>query len=187
MPGPSEIGQGSPRCGAKTRSGKPCKNAAMENGRCRMHGGSTRNVPKGEASPHYRHGIYCQSLSDEEREIWADLGVDSLEEEIRLQKIMVRRAARAVYVLEMYPASFQVGFEANERESGIKGGELVDTKKLRRADVRAILDRALGRLAQLMTRHAELKGSHPDDALAFARRIQGHLSDLEAATLGEAV
>jgi hypothetical protein len=28
-----------PRCGAKTRSGKPCHSPAMPNGRCRMHGG----------------------------------------------------------------------------------------------------------------------------------------------------
>jgi hypothetical protein len=27
-----------PRCGARTRSGAPCPNAAMANGRCRMHG-----------------------------------------------------------------------------------------------------------------------------------------------------
>ena len=30
-----------PRCGAKTRSGCPCKGPAMKNGRCRMHGGAT--------------------------------------------------------------------------------------------------------------------------------------------------
>ena len=29
------------RCGAKTRSGWPCKSAAMSNGRCRMHGGGS--------------------------------------------------------------------------------------------------------------------------------------------------
>ncbi len=30
-----------PRCGAKTRSGTPCKSPAMANGRCRMHGGTS--------------------------------------------------------------------------------------------------------------------------------------------------
>ena len=34
-PGASET------CGAKTRSGKPCKNLPMKNGRCRMHGGAS--------------------------------------------------------------------------------------------------------------------------------------------------
>lgn len=30
-----------PRCGAKTRSGKPCQAPGMANGRCRMHGGAS--------------------------------------------------------------------------------------------------------------------------------------------------
>jgi hypothetical protein len=34
-----------PRCGAKTRSGRPCLSPAMELGRCRMHGGSTPVKP----------------------------------------------------------------------------------------------------------------------------------------------
>jgi hypothetical protein len=29
------------RCGARTRSGRPCQSPAMANGRCRMHGGSS--------------------------------------------------------------------------------------------------------------------------------------------------
>lgn len=33
------------RCGAKTRSGEPCKNYAMANGRCRMHGGKATGRP----------------------------------------------------------------------------------------------------------------------------------------------
>jgi len=31
----------SPSCGAKTRSGAPCRNLPMKNGRCRMHGGAS--------------------------------------------------------------------------------------------------------------------------------------------------
>lgn len=35
-----------PKCGARTKKdGQPCRNAAMENGRCRFHGGRT---PKGD-------------------------------------------------------------------------------------------------------------------------------------------
>jgi hypothetical protein len=34
-----------PKCGAKCRSGEPCKNAAMKNGRCRMHGGKSTGAP----------------------------------------------------------------------------------------------------------------------------------------------
>ncbi|MER2198570.1 HGGxSTG domain-containing protein [Methylobacterium brachiatum] len=31
------------RCGASTRSGCPCQGPAMPNGRCRMHGGGSRD------------------------------------------------------------------------------------------------------------------------------------------------
>ena len=34
-----------PRCGAKCRTGEPCKNPSMRNGRCRMHGGKSSGAP----------------------------------------------------------------------------------------------------------------------------------------------
>jgi len=35
-----------PKCGAYARTtGLPCKNASMENGRCRMHGGKSTGRP----------------------------------------------------------------------------------------------------------------------------------------------
>lgn len=39
------------RCGAKTRSGTPCKHWAMKNGRCRLHGGMSTGAktPSGKA------------------------------------------------------------------------------------------------------------------------------------------
>ena len=35
------LAQSSPRCGARTRLGPPCRAPAMANGRCRMHGGAS--------------------------------------------------------------------------------------------------------------------------------------------------
>ena len=35
---PGDLSQGR-RCGAKNRQGKPCRCPAMQNGRCRLHGG----------------------------------------------------------------------------------------------------------------------------------------------------
>ncbi|MBK7284931.1 MAG: hypothetical protein IPI83_11615 [Sphingomonadales bacterium] len=42
-------------CGAKTRSGNPCRSPAMANGRCRMHGGSSPGAPKGNQNA-LKHG-----------------------------------------------------------------------------------------------------------------------------------
>ncbi len=48
------------QCGAKTRSGAPCKNAPVTGSkRCRMHGGST---PRGMALPQTKHGRYSKDL-----------------------------------------------------------------------------------------------------------------------------
>ncbi|WP_338076379.1 HGGxSTG domain-containing protein [Bradyrhizobium diazoefficiens] len=45
------------RCGAHTRTGKPCRSPAMENGRCRMHGGPSPGAPKGNKNA-FKHGRY---------------------------------------------------------------------------------------------------------------------------------
>ena len=47
----------SPRCGAKTRRGTPCKSPAMPNGRCRMHGGKSTGAPKGNKNA-LKHGYF---------------------------------------------------------------------------------------------------------------------------------
>lgn len=46
-------------CGAKTRSGAPCTQRPMANGRCRQHGGKT---PHGMALPQTTHGRYSKYL-----------------------------------------------------------------------------------------------------------------------------
>ena len=45
-----------PRCGAKTRKGKPCQAPAMSNGRCRMHGGTNPGGPFGNQHA-LKHGL----------------------------------------------------------------------------------------------------------------------------------
>lgn len=43
-------------CGAKTRSGSPCRSYGMLNGRCRMHGGKATGAPKGNRNA-WKHGL----------------------------------------------------------------------------------------------------------------------------------
>src|SRR5438128_8265375 len=58
------------RCGARTRSGKPCQSPAMKNGRCRMHGGPSLGAPKGNQHA-YKHGRYSAESIARRREISA--------------------------------------------------------------------------------------------------------------------
>ena len=48
------------RCGAKTRSGKPCQSPAVAGrARCRMHGGAKGSGgPSGARNGNYKHGRY---------------------------------------------------------------------------------------------------------------------------------
>jgi hypothetical protein len=58
-----------PRCGARTRAGHPCKQAAVRGrGRCRMHGGAKGSGgPLGQRNGNYRHGL-CMRESVQMRE-----------------------------------------------------------------------------------------------------------------------
>jgi hypothetical protein len=68
-PNPGQLRNGNPsgnpnlapRCGAKARSGCPCRAPAMANGRCRVHGGKSTGprTPQGKAAmvaAHTKHG-----------------------------------------------------------------------------------------------------------------------------------
>jgi len=53
-----EILANAPRCGARTRSGDPCRSPAVAgHRRCRMHGGKGSGAPRGNSNAR-KHGIY---------------------------------------------------------------------------------------------------------------------------------
>jgi hypothetical protein len=70
MPLPMHLSR---RCGARTRSGKPCLQAAMPNGRCRMHGGPSPGAPKGNKN-RWVHGRYSAESISRRRAVAALLG-----------------------------------------------------------------------------------------------------------------
>ena len=59
-----------PRCGAKTRSGEPCRSPAVRGRpRCRMHGcGRGSGGPRGERNGNYRHGLRTREAAAELRQ-----------------------------------------------------------------------------------------------------------------------
>jgi hypothetical protein len=56
------------RCVARTRPGSPCQSPAMENGRCRMHGGTSPGAPKGNKNA-LKHGRYTADAIARRRSI----------------------------------------------------------------------------------------------------------------------
>ena len=92
------------QCGAKTRSGAPCKNAPVTGAnRCRMHGGKT---PRGVALPQTRHGRYSKDLPTRllarYEEAVTDPELLNLSSEIALVDSMTRDVLES---LEQVPAS----------------------------------------------------------------------------------
>ena len=60
----------SPRCGAKTRSGKPCRSPAVAGRRrCRMHGGAPGSGGQKGNQNARKHGLYTKAMIDERREL----------------------------------------------------------------------------------------------------------------------
>jgi hypothetical protein len=58
----------SPRCGAKTRSGNPCRSPAVSGKkRCRMHGGAPGSgAPRGNQNA-FKHGNYTREAIAQRR------------------------------------------------------------------------------------------------------------------------
>jgi hypothetical protein len=72
-----------PRCGASTRTGRPCRQAAVKGrGRCRMHGGAKGSGgPRGDRNGNFKHGLWTReglemrkAASAKVREVRALLG-----------------------------------------------------------------------------------------------------------------
>lgn len=82
-------------CGAKTRSGQPCKAQAMPNGRCRMHGGKATETHKGNKNAAKPGSIYSKYLTDEEQADFHDAELGRVDDEIRMTKVLLGRVLLA--------------------------------------------------------------------------------------------
>ncbi len=61
-----------PRCGAKTRSGKPCRSPAVRGkARCRMHGGAKGSGAPRDNQNALKHGLYTREAIAESRANYA--------------------------------------------------------------------------------------------------------------------
>jgi len=69
------------KCGARCkRTGLPCQQPAMPNGRCRLHGGKSQGAPRGNKNA-LKHGYY----SAEEKKLRAEV-----REHLRMMKEMLK-------------------------------------------------------------------------------------------------
>jgi uncharacterized protein YjcR len=120
-------------CGAKTRSGKPCKNAPMANGRCRMHGGKSTGPPpekmqqnKNAVKTGEHESIWFDTLDNDEKKLVTQINtskLQQLEEEIRLTTIRERRMLQRIQKLKIYD------FTTVKITQGIEKGKKTDLEE----------------------------------------------------------
>ncbi|WP_331693506.1 HGGxSTG domain-containing protein [Pandoraea sputorum] len=139
-------------CGAKTRSGDTCKNGAMANGRCRMHGGKTPETNQNAAKP---GSLYSKHLTDEEQALFDGIELGSLDDEIRLTKI---RLARALAQEQERGERLELDSAVKRRVpgKGDKPGPETTEVTTKRRDYAALIDRLTARIASLEARRAAL-------------------------------
>lgn len=147
-------------CGAKTRSGAPCKTPAMENGRCRMHGGKAGKTHKGNQNAR-KHGIYGSVLTDEEKDQWEYVDLGKVDDELKLCRLRLVRALKAEQEAQDIPE-----LESRTEEPAVVGGvplddETIEKRAFKRRDYSTLVDRILARIESLERTRLELMKSNP--------------------------
>ena len=161
------------KCGARTRSGRPCATSAMPNGRCRMHGGVTGGgAPKGNKNA-AKHGLYSSALTDAEAELLGSVDVSDIESEIRLAKVKLDRVLRAQRSFDEGAKGPLVEESEEESEAGAKG-----KKVFKHPDYDSIIDRYLCRIGNLMMQRHQIIGQ-PIDPNRIAEQINEALQAME--------
>ena len=132
-------------CGAKTRSGTACKRPPLPNGRCKLHGGaSTGPKDLSNNTNALKHGIYSEHFTDDEHAWVAALKLGTIDEELGLMKLRLKRALAAEALAKGLPEveSIIVRDGANKYVAACETSSKVK-------DYTAIIDRITGRIESL--------------------------------------
>lgn len=110
-------------CGAHSRrTGRPCKNFAMPNGRCRMHGGkNTGNRTEQPKTAGIKFGIYADvGLLPDEYPVYEGITgtIGTLNEEIHMARIKLRRCYKAQARLDQ--VRDEMALLVNDREAWLE-------------------------------------------------------------------
>ncbi|WP_269768265.1 HGGxSTG domain-containing protein [Burkholderia ubonensis] len=174
-------------CGAKTRSGEPCKRAPMEGKtRCRLHGGASTGpkVPN-VAQNAIKHGFYSDALLPEERQLYERAEVGSLDDEIRLARVKLHRFVRlsgSLELMDMVDGALEVirktGMAYDQAEKEMAP---FDKKEIRAAapDYADLILRQIDLIRKLELARADLQKADP----AERRAEELHALQVEAQRL----
>jgi len=173
------------RCGAKTRAGTPCKNGAMANGRCRLHGGKSTGAPpeKMKKNSNARtHGLFAKYLPKETVEIMDDLNgmspLDILYMNIKMQEASIIRAQQIMFVYNHNDVDRFVTKEKKDDFGKEKQYE-IHTAWDKQATFMNSLSRSMAELRNMLKQYVELS-THDDDRLMEIKRMQAQIDKTNA-------
>lgn len=153
-------------CGARTRSGHMCKNSAMANGRCRMHGGKSTGAKNNKNN--LKHGIYSKFITDDEWQAVEQSELDTLDDELRLCKVRLLRALQAENkqgnlgdeALELIRKTVEppiIGGMPIVPDDGDDDVAEIVKKSFEKRDYNSIIDRLIGRIQSLTQARLDLQ------------------------------
>src|SRR5690625_453343 len=169
------------RCGAKTRSGKPCKNGAMANGRCRMHGGKSTGPPKQNKNS-FKHGLFAKYLPQETLEIMNSINnidpLDILWTNIQMQFASIIRAQQIMFVENK---DDHTTFKTKERSDDFADETQIEVHASwdKQATFMNSLSRSMAELRNMLKQYVELS-THDDDRLLEIKRMQAQIDKTNA-------
>src|SRR5690625_2861142 len=173
------------RCGAKTRSGTPCKNYAMTNGRCRLHGGKSTGAPPEKMRKNknsMKHGLFAKYLPDETLEIMDSLNeikpLDILWTNIQMQFASIIRAQKIMFVDGQED---HTTFKTQEKDDEFGSSEQLEVHASwdKQATFMNSLSRSMAELRNMLKQYVELS-THDDDRLLEIKRMQATIDKTNA-------
>lgn len=149
-------------CGAKTRSGEPCKRHAVPgSSRCKLHGGKSTGAPKANKNAAKPGSIYSQFLSEAENDMLASIELGRVDDELRLTRI---RLMRALARENEHGNTLEI--DSEKVETGESGGTTTNSKV---RDYSSLIDRLTARIESLERTRAELIKANPPELPPVAK------------------
>lgn len=156
------------QCTAKNRSGCRCKNPAMANGKCRIHGGLSTGAPKGNKNSVKPGSIYSKFMTDEELDILDQTELDDLDQEIKVYRIRLYRL-----LAEEQKQKDELELKVRTTQTPVVGGlpvtaeegedeDLIETKQYAKRDYHALINQTTARLQSLIQMKQALTGQKLD-------------------------
>lgn len=144
-------------CGAKTRSGEPCKRHAVPgSSRCKLHGGAASKANKANKHAAKPGSIYSQFLTDAENDMLASIELGRVDDELRLTRIRLMRALN-----QENERGDTAELEARVEREGAGEYQAKTEEKFKVRDYSGLIDRLTGRIESLERTRAELLKTNP--------------------------